>query len=596
MNRSVCGWLHACLIWLFIFSTARAQDSRGLVAQSSETRAVVQPSATRIVGQLSGERVAPSSLVEDHNAYVEECPDTDIDTFVISFDAVTGRFTHGYTRRDHGMPTHPLEGQRIILCVTNADLRDTYRVTARVTDEANVFVDEPSASPIEANVVNPTVNHSAQRINGSSTEAHACRMLVARVVTIIEEKTFRLAMELHRITSRRMTSADADRLHAAITNWAGASCDGAACSPHWIANLMLPDSIWAATARPIVVGDAQVECARLLRLPITLDQYGLTQAPAESTTGAEGGRERPEPQTTTTPATTTPVTTTPATTTPASTRTTTQAATTTTPPTARESASEEDQMALAILYDAIERAEDVLVLAEDVLRRMRTPRTVFELGIAPSDEAFQISVHVDRVEVALSNDAIRVEPTDHSFRTPVRSHGLTVFRVEPGLVISPIARPEYSIGTNEFGATVLRQDSPGRRWIHPAVMLNFHWCRYDLREGGRRRCARIVNPRFARLVPYLPTVTVGIPLDDTLVDGANFFIGTSWNLPYVTIGFGAHIANNIDRLRPGYFVGDPFLGNSRDEAVRSGWASAWYLSITMSNDIFARMRGYEAPE
>ena len=174
-------------------------------------------------------------------------------------------------------------------------------------------------------------------------------------------------------------------------------------------------------------------------------------------------------------------------------------------------------------------------------------------------------------------------------------HRLTYFRVEPGFLFTNLRRPEYGFVRNETGDEVLVRTDDGIDLFQPVVFASFYWCGTNLHMSPYRRRCHGLPHGFGRVVPFLPTLTIGIPIDSELFTRkTSFFIGglVNW-IPYVSIGAGIHIGMNVPVLRDGVVLGQPAREwENASDLVEERTQINWYVSLSIAPDVWTQMRGF----
>jgi hypothetical protein len=255
-------------------------------------------------------------------------------------------------------------------------------------------------------------------------------------------------------------------------------------------------------------------------------------------------------------------------------------------------------MALA-LETSLRRTVALVRFAEQVLDRLDRPASVFDLGTFSGGRLVRVEVRHRRQAVSFDGTVARLTYRENRVSTRLEVHGVDFFRVEPGFAFSLLRQPSFEVITDPLsGDQVISQRGDGFEVFNPAVFASFYWCGVDVRPSPLSRvCADIDEQWLRDLLPKLPSLTIGIPLNSSLVDGtANFFIGGLINLiPYVSIGGGVHLGLNVTELRPGFRTGDPVpagtpIDSITDQSVQVGP----YFSLSIAPDAFAALSGFRA--
>ncbi|MEM9194268.1 MAG: hypothetical protein AAGF12_34145 [Myxococcota bacterium] len=522
--------------------------------------------------------IDPDEAVVTHAG--ELCPRTTDTRYVLYYNAASAEI---YPQHEGSFP---VGGQQITVCVINADFRDVYRVGT--TDE--IALDSGQKGPaFEVGPPVPEAFEATTRVRESqavSLERQCGGRNIANTVALIEQLRSELLEQLREAFEEPMVPADVRRLQESLqalraprdsrylcsTRPEDAAEEGsegpspgerreeetgveARCSLEQYINFYaLPDWLW-------LVGGQ-----------IYLDIHALEQAGCASSDETEAFRTEGEGVG-------------------LDGRVPADQAQTLIPPNM--------QPLLVSLLRAMAKASALVEFSESIFSEMNPPQRVFDLGSFDDDRLVLMRVSRHRRVIEYENGTLRSAWRPRVTTRRQEVHGLTYFRVEPGFVFSALRRPDFSIGPNEIGDRVLRLDDDGLRVFHPAVLLSFYWCGLDLRYSPFRRvCHAHQDSWLGYLLPLLPTPAIGIPIDDTLVTGTgSVFLGGVLNwFPYVSIGIGAHLGLNIRTLRDGYRVGDPvpFETGDLDAVTERSVQAAPYISITVANDAFEALRGFEA--
>jgi hypothetical protein len=220
---------------------------------------------------------------------------------------------------------------------------------------------------------------------------------------------------------------------------------------------------------------------------------------------------------------------------------------------------------------------------------------VFDLGRLQSNTTVVVTVPRSRRHFTLDGTELRSSTRRTTSVSTLQVHGESRFAILPTLVFSFLRDPTYSV-RRDGDSSLLQRDSEGWRAFHPSVFLTLFWCDMDVNDGFERRCGGISDQGWARAIAFLPTITVGIPLDDTLLSSASAFVGASFNLPYVTLGIGAHLGGSVTTLREGFSIGNRYEIDSVETALYDGFATQFYLSVSLSPDVFEAFRSYQLVE
>ncbi len=511
-----------------------------------------------------------------------ECPLPSEELFVIHYDATTGAFTSDVAT-SVVMPgsdepvvvrngsDEPLEGQHIAVCIDRPDYRDTYRVTTSI---------EGASTPADTGTtaVQRTVGAAGTTaglgMNGSvAATATSCVAPVFAAISALETLQRQLLMEMRGTTTletfgaaerRRIEVILEELQRPASSRQRRPPADSSQCvtwvtdgtAEHWRCsvdawvNAHLPNWLWLA--------DGQIT--------FLAAEYDA-RAPGCAAFDSSGDRVSPVDGAGETTAAT----------------------------------PELEEIVSRSLQQAYQHTLATVELAHSLLEQTGRPETVFVVGPFEGRRALTLTVHRrrTRLEVAASVAQIKTAETTATYRQNV--HALTRFRLQPGFLVTPLARPVYGVGANDIGVPVLRVQDENRRWVHPVISLAFEWCQRDLLPRPARQTCMPRSPglgnraiRWRAALLYLtPTIVIALPIDDALFQGGNFFLGGQWNFPYVSLGFGTHLASDVPRLRSGFHVGDPFDGDVATATERS-WYATWFVSVTMSQAIFAELRGFRA--
>jgi hypothetical protein len=468
------------------------------------------------------------------------CPLPDETTFVLHYDARDGSVQAAEPGR------YPMGGQRIVLCVESPDFRDVYDVTTRreiLGDE-----DEFEARTLELGDLSSEapVRETETTEGVVDGRAPGLSQAVADATSFVEQVRWQVVQRIRDAYGEPLTAETFARLRDDVRQ----------------------------TLRPLdregrcVATEGRPETAEPARC--SLEQYvNRYELPAElhivageafwfATEGNEPVRVE----------STTPM-----------------------PETLR--------LLLRRLLSLFGEIEELESFSESLFQATVRPRLVFDVGRFGEDRLVTITVSRHRRSIQVEDRVVKATWARQVSVHQQEVHGLTYFRVEPGFAFSALRRPEYAIGPNDLGDRVIRVEDEGRRVFHPTVFASFYWCGVDVRASPvRRACPAIRSRGLARLVPLLPTLTIGIPIDETLVSGdGNLFVGALFNwIPYVSIGLGAHLGFGVSQLRDGYRVGDPVSFSSTDLAAftRGGTSVAPYVSITIAPDAFAALTGFKS--
>lgn len=252
------------------------------------------------------------------------------------------------------------------------------------------------------------------------------------------------------------------------------------------------------------------------------------------------------------------------------------------------------------IEDSVHRTRNLVEFAETLVDELQPPQEVFDLGTFSADRLVRIEVVRRRRTLAQADGLVSMGWRERRTVRRQEVHGLDFFRVEPGFAFSLLRRPEFQVQTNDVGDSVIALRGDELRLFSPGVFLSFYWCGQDVRVAPLNRVCQANTNAFGRhVLSKLPTLTIGIPIDDSLVRGAaNFFVGGLINVfPYVSVGAGAHIGLNVPYLRDGFRVGDPLtLPGGIDVVVDERVQVGLYFSLSMSNDAFRALSGFNAQQ
>lgn len=256
-----------------------------------------------------------------------------------------------------------------------------------------------------------------------------------------------------------------------------------------------------------------------------------------------------------------------------------------------------DQIATSLEY--LIRTE---AFTQSMLETLAPPTHVFNLGRFDGNSEVTLTLVRNRRTLEVrENDELHVGWDRTETRHRLQVHDATYFRIEPGIALSTLRRPSFEIGTNDVLDQVITVADEGRTPFAPIVVASYYWCGVDLRLSPfQRRCPSGGGRRWARVVPHLPSLMVGIPLDGTFFGsarGGSIYLGAAvdW-IPYVSLGVGANLSYGVTRLRDGFHVGDPLPTGltSIDSVTTTGVVVVPYVSFTISGDVFKAIRGFDA--
>ena len=488
------------------------------------------------------------------------CPDEGPGTYVLRYSAEEG------TLEAATPGTFPLGGQRIVVCVVDPDWRDSYVVS---TSDMQIGREEGATRTFsvgEAADVQARGETTAQlRGQAAQAQASACSSEVLYQATIfLETHRARFLRLLLETISAPMSPDRAQFVRDALDDFrhpreprspAGAPTERPVCPPD-------PYRADAQSERRCSL-EAFVNYHLLPRwLWLADGQWHVDRAAYESGSGCGiGGRGSAAPS-----------------------------------GSFDATIPEAAAPAIAALSQAMQRAYALADLGDETLRALEPPQTVFDLGTFGDNRLALISVQRHRRLLVLRGGEARLDTRRRTTTKRQEVHGLTSFRLEPGLAFSLLRRPEYAVATNEVGDQVLAVRNEGLRVIDPAVFLSFYWCGLDLRVGTWQRSCQPQQSNFGwELLAHLPTITVGIPINsDILSERANFYVGllVDW-IPFVSIGGGVHLALSVPTLRQDVLVGDPVVGRQVSDLTENRAQMSVYFSIAISMEAFTALQGFQ---
>lgn len=247
------------------------------------------------------------------------------------------------------------------------------------------------------------------------------------------------------------------------------------------------------------------------------------------------------------------------------------------------------------LTTSISRTWRLIEFTQDVLASTTHPRRVFDLGRFSGGTS--LTLHVNRLRRTLHLNQGTLQVRSHAadlVHTEV-VHDLSQFRVEPGLAMSTASSPDFSLGTNPTGDTVLQRNTPFSNQLFPTVFIHFSFCPVDLRSApGLRRCNRsgVMDASFLSMLAHTLSSNVGLSLGITPSEAIfrNLFVGLNFQpFSYMTFVFGAHLGS-ARSLAPGFEVGDRYHGELA-AAVQEGFRVSPFVAISLGQDAWTQLRG-----
>jgi len=251
------------------------------------------------------------------------------------------------------------------------------------------------------------------------------------------------------------------------------------------------------------------------------------------------------------------------------------------------------------LDQALRRTNQLVAFADQVLDRLERPQTVFDLGTFGGGRSVHLEVRHRRQTVTFDGSMAHLAYREHRVSSRLEIHEVEFFRIEPGFSFSLLRQPSFEVLRDvATGDSVIALRGDGYDIFAPAVFASFYWCGQDVRRSPWSRVCADVDAQWLRdLLPKLPSITIGIPINSSLVNGtANFFVGALFNvIPYVSLGVGVHLGLNVVQLRAPFRVGDPVpIGTAvaalTDRTVQAGL----YFSLSIAPDAFAALSGFRA--
>lgn len=493
-----------------------------------------------------------STIARPVGTDLSTCPPTDENTFVLRYDARDGNVQPLETGR------FPMGGQRIVLCVESPDFRDVYDVSTRreILGEEDAF----EATTLEltqeistASAERDLESHSSADEQPSESESERSAEDRRNITNVVEKVLDAMSFveQVRWQVVRRLRDAYGEALDE----------EGFIAVRDDIRRLLRPvdtdEKCLAVAGQPGPGDEARCSFEQYVnRYELPNEVHIVGGEAFWHSNGALVPIER------------------------------------------QASVPESVQRVIRHLLRLLREMDQLESFSESLVQATVRPRLVFDLGRFSEDRLVTITVVRHRRHIQIEDDTLKATWDRQVSVHQQEVHGFTYFRVEPGFAFSALRRPTYAVGPNDLGDEVIRVEDDGRRVFHPTVFASFYWCGVDVRASPiRRACPGVRNRGLARLIPFLPTFTLGIPLDDTLVSGqGNLFVGALFNwIPYVSIGIGAHLGFGVNQLRDGYRVGDPVSFSSTDLAAftRGGTSVAPYLSITIAPDAFAALTDFK---
>lgn len=254
---------------------------------------------------------------------------------------------------------------------------------------------------------------------------------------------------------------------------------------------------------------------------------------------------------------------------------------------------------LVAIEHSLRRTVGLVRFAEQVIERLTPPAEAFDIGSFSGGRLVRIEVRQRRQNISFDGSMARLTYREHRVSTRLEIHGVEFFRVEPGFAFSFLQQPSFEVISDPFsGDQVIAQRGDGLDIFMPAVFASFYWCGLDVRPSPTSRVCADVDEQWLRdLLPKLPSITIGIPINSSLVNGtANFFIGGLVNLiPYVSVGAGVHLGLNVNQLRTPYRLGDPVPAGTPSASLTQETVQAgFYMSLSIAPDAFAALSGFRA--
>jgi hypothetical protein len=527
-----------------------------------------EPSTGGVVVEEPGAAPQPTLIVRaPRPPEVDSCPEPGTSTFVLHYNARLG------TLGADNQTASPVGGQRVVVCVEEADWRDAYTVTTAETGEqaregaASEIFTVGSTDIIESS--SETVSTRGNRGPGQS-EGQICGAdTIAAAAVFLETHRSNFMRRLVTTLSGQVSAEEVDELRYALDNYryprqpasAPSLCPpnavegGQRCSLESFVNFaLLPRWLWLADGEWLY-NEAAFEaghCAPRTPLP---------QPGAQPT---EDEDETPAAQPPTPPGFVRDI-----------------------PPNLRP--------AVIALARSLERVAGVADLAETLLSNLEQPETVFDLGSFNGNNLAIITVARHRRTLILRQGTARMEWRTRRTLRRQEVHALSTFRLEPGFAFSLLRRPTFGTEITANGDQIIALDDEGLRLVEPAVFVSFYWCGQDLRVNPwDRSCHGHEGDPGWWLLAHLPSIAVGIPINaDLFSERASFFLGLllDW-IPYVSIGVGAHIGLAVPALREGVLLGDPLAGRQLEDLIEERPQVSGYVSLSMSIDAFQQLAGF----